>query len=86
MDLPDPAFPVTFPLGGGGGTFHSFGMSLRDYFAGQAVLGCTSNPTFVMRINAETGDDAEAGRAIMASAAYAIADALLAARKETPTT
>lgn len=48
------------------------GMSLRDYFAGQALVGILANG------DAESCPDAAKG-------SYAIADAMLAARAEVPT-
>jgi hypothetical protein len=64
-----PAFPNV------GGTepndlFPSYGMSLRDYFAGQALAGLLANPN-----TRETRTDT-------ALAAYFIADALLKARTQ----
>ena len=47
------------------------GMTLRDYFAGQVVGGLITRPTY-------KGTAAEA-----ATLAYAIADAMLIARKDT---
>ncbi len=80
--LPKPsAFPITVPVVDGA-TYYDPGMTLRDYFAGQVLLGCCNDPTFVKRVNKTTGNDAEAGRAITAASAYAMADAMLAARKE----
>ncbi len=50
------------------------GMSLRDYFAGQALIGTTEwRPSW-------SADKART--ASIASYAYAVADAMLAARKE----
>ena len=64
----NPAFPVSIP-GAGDNGWH--GMSLRDYFAGQAIVGVLAN-----------GDDYESadwsGCAIYA---YSLADAMLKARK-----
>jgi hypothetical protein len=48
------------------------GMSLRDWFAGQALTGMLLAPTAVPRDRAAE---------IIARSAYAMADALLAARK-----
>lgn len=53
----------------GGGPHHQTGMSLRDYFAGQA-LACLAQ---------HFNDGHEADR--VASEAYMLADAMLAARK-----
>ena len=54
------------PDGRSWGVSPSIGMSLRDYFAGQVVAGCLY------------GDNAPA----MASWAYVVADAMIAARKK----
>lgn len=59
-----PAFPTV-----AGQTVYSNGMSLRDWFAGQALAGIVANP-------ARMGIIEEA-----ASTAYAYADAMLAARQ-----
>lgn len=50
---------------------HQDGMSLRDYFAGQALAGLVTL-------------DADCGPKGYAHDAYQIADAMLAARKDTP--
>tara|TARA_S200002703_G_scaffold73209_2_gene63192 strand:+ start:254 stop:451 length:198 start_codon:yes stop_codon:yes gene_type:complete len=57
------AFPVS------NGVHTVFGMSLRDYFAGQALVGLVSPPG--------TGDLVK----IYAADAYALADAMLEERK-----
>lgn len=65
-----PAFPEV------PGDFNAYegrqGMTLRDWFAGQALAGFT----------VATNSNIEPGR--YARACYALADAMLAARKETP--
>ena len=64
-----PAFPCMAPE-----NIHpaaTSGMSLRDWFAGQALAGLVANPTNHLRFNSE--DDAEY--------VYKIADALLAERE-----
>lgn len=63
----DPDHPASIP-----------GMSLRDYFAGQALA-----PMITAAINGqlvEAGDGADNER-LLAAQAYAFADAMLAARK-----
>lgn len=60
-----PAFPRSYSANG-----HN-GMSLRDYFAGQAVAGIMAYP----HIKQGTTN------ASMATVAWAIADAMIAARK-----
>jgi hypothetical protein len=49
------------------------GMSLRDWFAGQALVALLSNPN-------ATVDDGIAAEKAFSDAAYKMADALLAAR------
>lgn len=64
-----PAFPV-FPEGATGHASAFRGMSLRDYFAGQALAGMLAHLGLF-------GDDG------IADDAYKIADAMLAAREDT---
>lgn len=67
-----PAFPNQIPIGRAGewylGPEFGGGMSLRDYFAGQALTG----------MGTETGNDAE--RTSIARNAYRLADAMLVER------
>ena len=69
-----PAFPNErwrpFP-GGGGYRDDVPGMSLRDYFAGQALAGLLT-------------EDGDAPPEEWAMAAYRLADAMIAARNEKP--
>jgi hypothetical protein len=53
--------------------FHAPGMTLRDYFAGQAMIG-------VLIAGVDASVDGEAPADFAARAAYAVADALLRAR------
>jgi hypothetical protein len=53
------------------------GMTLRDYFAGQALMGIGCNHNAVARMNWATDPHAE-----RAELAYALADAMLAERKK----
>ena len=64
-----PAFPLTMPDYHGDVPHITEGMSLRDWFAGQALQ------------KASGGNDKSA--AAISARAYYIADAMLAARKET---
>ena len=70
-----PAFPlhIASPPGSGGGAHSYYGMTLRDWFAGQAVMGLIAS------------NDAEAGDRIedVPAYAYQIADAMLKARAKT---
>jgi hypothetical protein len=63
------AFPQHLP------NTHGFGMSLRDWFAGQALAGMFNHTGWHLRIDS---DD-------VAVRAYHLADAMLAARNSTPT-
>jgi len=65
-----PAYPVWELNGSGQPEMTCFGMSLRDYFAGQAVQGWSANPL----PNASSIHD-------VAARAYRLADAMLAARE-----
>ena len=69
IDDGGPAFPESHPEH----PAPSSGMTLRDYFAGQALAGFGANPP------SWTTD-----HAILADACYKAADAMLAARKESP--
>jgi hypothetical protein len=67
-----PAFP--FEERDANGQFRQFsGMTLRDWFAGQALNGC-------QRPSADGSEYSNAKD--IAEAAYSIADAMIAARKE----
>lgn len=62
-----PAFPEAIAISPTGGVYPGFGgMSLRDYFAGQALTGAALD---------DWGDPSAA-----AKWAYAVADAMIAAR------
>lgn len=54
------------------------GMSLRDYFAGQALAGALANQMLLMTIDANSS---ESTRVAVAVYAYATADAMLKARE-----
>mgnify|MGYP000888019546 CR=1 FL=1 len=74
MDNPH-AFPAGWPKAG---YEPHYGMTLRDWFAGQALAGIAANEAFLVKTK-ELGDP----KTICAKAAYEFADAMLAARKET---
>lgn len=61
---------MAFPQGSAEGP--SGGLTIRDYFAGQALAGLMANATLT---------DHASGPTDMANAAYTIADAMLLARK-----
>lgn len=60
-----------FPCEGGSGLYPDSGMSLRDWFAGQALAGLLADSS-----------NADCGPKGYAHDAYLMADAMLAARKE----
>ena len=68
-----PAFPCAFPEMGGGMTP---GMSLHDWFAGQAMVGIMNGSG---KITVD-GVSVKATPENIAAAAYTVADAMLAAR------
>jgi hypothetical protein len=55
------------------------GMSLRDYFAGQALTGCLANHDLLKIIDTDLGD--RPTRYCVTTYAYAVADSMLAARE-----
>ncbi len=71
------AFPGPSFTQGGHPNGHSMGMTLRDWFAGQALAGFYANPD--PHMPAEL--DGKPGVIRVAQAAYQIADAMLEARK-----
>jgi 5,10-methylenetetrahydrofolate reductase len=83
------AFPITSPYNG------RAGMSLRDWFAGQALAGLLADGTQRLVAKAfkdadkffEFRDPLEKASIVnvqIALGAYGIADAMIAARKDTP--
>lgn len=79
MNTPNP-FALPSPSGANG--FPEEGMSLRDYFAGQALAGLCANETF-QDVNADLCMAKDIGAdAGMAIAAYELANAMLAARQK----
>ena len=71
-----PAFPIT-PAQYDGAALR--GMSLRDYFAGQALVGILSNQTLLVKVIQSVSSDMPVNQAI-ASNSFIIADAMIAAR------
>jgi hypothetical protein len=66
-----PAFPIPTTTYMNGEVEHgSYGMTLRDYFAGQAIVGIECNITYKVKPS------------FAASWAYETADAMLEARKD----
>jgi len=78
VDDGDQAFPTdkdTWDSGFGG-------MSLRDYYAGQAMQGILSSPSkFILNGKTISGDDHAENP--ISTAAYGIADAMISRKRET---
>lgn len=72
-----PAFPIVHPDGSG---VQYFGMSLRDYFAAKAIQGMLCNDALVARHKDVGERNLISADSLMATSAYAIADAMLAER------
>lgn len=71
------AFPHPFHYGNSDGlAYGALGMTLRDYFAAQIVVGLMSSPQI------HAGGDAQAYTTEFPRVAYLIADAMLEARKK----
>ena len=75
------AYPQTPAVSSSGDVYYPVdgygpGMTLRDYFAAQAVTGLIASPDFLSPTGLFTGG----GDDVMARAAYMIADAMLAER------
>lgn len=79
MSANENAFPIPMAIGPGGDVYQAYdkGMSLRDWFAGQALAGILAGG-FADTI---PHDDIGGGRDA-ADYAYQYADAMLKARKE----
>jgi len=72
-----PQNPYAFPSPDDGRPADGYGMSLRDWFAGQAVGALLAQGLKDRKIKDLASDEA---RRVVAASAYAIADAMLAAR------
>ena len=73
IDNGGPAFPTIGNIAHNSDWLSDDGMTLRDWFAGQALA-------YSMDVATEVGRDADPA-ALCASIAYGIADAMIAARK-----
>lgn len=80
IDDGGPAFPHTIKNDDGSHFFTSGGMTLRDWFAGQALAGLTAHPQ--CGPIGEGTEDTRERTGVLALEAYYAADAMLAARKE----
>jgi len=80
-----PAFPFIYECPKTGPNVYS-GMSLRDYFAGQALTGHLANSNEVLRAaeHAARKEKGELAAEWTAIIAYEYADAMLAAREAKP--
>ena len=75
------AFPQPIAVSAAGDVYYSgdFGMSLRDWFAGQALSGILASSETALLFSS-----AVVSRMDMARSAYEFADFMLAARKQEP--
>ena len=71
-----PAFPIQTSL------TTEFGMSLRDYFASNALSGYMSDENFMLSVADQTKGDRNHFSRTLALAAYTLADAMLAEREK----
>lgn len=78
-----PAFPVVAEGGEGSGLHPDRwdGMTLRDYFAGQALAGMIASHDWTKNIALESKRDNVPAVYALSKAAYFAADAMLLARK-----
>ena len=61
------------------------GMTIRDYFAGQALAGMVAGGVdFLDAVSARSLKSGQSQEEVVALAAYDLADAMLAAREATP--
>lgn len=67
-----------FPLQSAAAHNGQYGMTLRDYFAAQALTGLIGSGDFLSPAGLFTGG----GDSVMAQAAYMLADAMLAERSK----
>lgn len=74
-----PAFPRPFSKDGDTEAWSQEGISVRDYFAGQALTGMIAEGMFASALSQEGDTPAAFGR--MAEDCYGFADAMLTARK-----
>lgn len=73
-----PAFSLMHPTQP---EFSNSGMSLRDWFAGQVIVGLHCSPDVLRALNKAATKNAMKFQDIAAAHAYSIADAMLEARK-----
>ncbi len=71
--MSEPENPYAFPAPDDGRPLDGYGMTLRDWFAGQALVGCIMDRASWGVNHSDKADD-------FARYAYAIADAMLSAR------
>jgi hypothetical protein len=75
-----PAFPVIAEY-----KIHAIGMTLRDYFAGQALAGLTTNSKHVAECHLNDPDEERPPQSLIekyAEYSYLVADAMLTARQK----
>lgn len=66
-----------FPRAGNGG----HGMTLRDYFAGQVVVGLFSDGMTMVAVTKRASEEGVTDHDVYARIAYNVADAMLAVRE-----
>lgn len=78
-----PAFPgQAFAQAAGACEEHQYGITLRDWFAGQVLVGLTNDPKGLAVIHEMAAEKHEATPFVLALICYAQADAMLQARKD----
>jgi hypothetical protein len=78
------AFPQSYRVPGHSTVVGESGMSLRDWFAGQALAGIMASPLEYVRGAKETGRGHLSMGEVFVQQAYAAADKMLAAREARP--
>ena len=80
-DTSGPMFPTPRQERNDGPVWMEPGMTLRDYFAGQALQGVLANPHVAVAADAPAGTTHEQA---VVQAVFALADAMLAERRKEP--
>lgn len=72
-----PVYPIVHPDGKG---VQYYGLSLRDYFAANAIQGMLANDAMLARFSNDGAKDLIDPEVLAVTAAYSIADAMLKER------
>ena len=75
-----PAFPILWPIELADRNRMTPGMSLRDYFAGQAMQAALGNQSMLDRMRAGVGGDLTNAHEWLAEGSYLVADSMLKER------